>query len=401
MKISDYVIQKENEVEKVATSRSFNEKLKRKHSYRNDADIDYARVIYSSAFRRLQGKMQLFIPDSIHFCRNRLTHSMEVAQISRCIAKKLILKDLVTVRTCALAHDIGNPPFGHAGEVIISNLSEKCDFEGNAQTFRILDHIEEKHHNHNGLNLTIRTLLGVVKYPKLKTPDSNKFIYKKDYKHVMRWASNNNISLKTIDCEIMDLSDEIAYAAHDIEDAIRLKYFTVDDLIYEFNISEYKDSLNNFKEIVKKAKKFGKRSNTYKSSEEYAILFRKELTSNMVDLLVSDVNLVKDQNGNYKIGLLHYNQLCKGLKTLTFNAVKRNPDIYRYELLGAKVIKGLYEVLADDTFNKDQKLLPAEYRDLKDKERTVIDYIAGMMDGYAINQYQIYFGKNSLDKIYK
>lgn len=400
MKISDYVKQKEKELEKVSTARSFEEKLKRKHAYRNDADIDYARIIYSSAFRRLQGKMQLFIPDNIHFYRNRLTHSMEVSQIARCIAKKFKMADTLTVRSCALAHDFGNPPFGHAGEVVLSNLSKKCNYEGNAQTFRILDHIEEKHHNHNGLNLTLRTLLGVVKYPFPKSINPKKYLYDKDFELVDRWSKKNKVILKTIDCEIMDIADEIAYAAHDLEDALRLKYFTIDDLIYEFETTAYKDSLPSFKKIVKKSKKFGEKSETYNSSEEFSILFKKELTSMIIDILISDLGLVPDSASSFKIGFMNHDNLAKGLKTLTFNAIKRNPDIYRYELMGENVLKGLFEVFMDNRFNKDLKLLPAEYRDLEATERTILDYIGGMMDSYAINQYCLYFGKTNLEKLY-
>jgi len=401
MKISEYIKQKEKELDKVSTARSFDEKLKRKHSYRDDADIDYARIIYSSAFRRLQGKMQLFIPDNINFYRNRLTHSMEVSQIARCIAKKFKMKDTLTVRSCSLAHDLGNPPFGHAGEIVLNNLSKNVDYEGNAQTFRILDHLEEKHHNHNGLNLTLRTLLGVVKYPFPKSKNQKKYLYDKDFELVDRWSKKNNVSLKTIDCEIMDIADEIAYAAHDLEDALRLKYFTIDDLIYEFETTVYNDSLPSLKEIVKKSKKFGKKSETYNSSEEFSILFKKELTSLIIDTFISDLGLVQDNDSSFRIGFSEHANLVKGLKILTFNAIKRNPDIYRYELMGEKVLKGLFEVFIDKKFNKDLKLLPAEYRDFEDIERTILDYIGGMMDSYSINQYCLYFGKANLEKIYR
>jgi len=402
MKLTTYVTNKEAELKEASTFRTFKENVKRRYDYRSDADIDYARIIYSSAFRRLQGKMQLFIPDNVNFYRNRLTHSMEVAQIACCIARKVGLKDLTTVRSCSLAHDLGNPPFGHAGEVVLDNLIEKFPYEGNAQTFRILDHIEEKHHNHNGLNLTLRTLLGVVKYPNPKSKNPKKYLYDRDFKLIDDYSKSKKISFRTIDCEIMDLADEIAYAAHDLEDALRLKYFTIDDLIYEFEINkEYVEALDSFKEIVKKSKKYGRKSETYKTSEEYSILFKKELTSRIVDILIKDIGLIKSSEGKETLGFCNLEKLANGLKILTFNSIKRNPDIYRYELMGGKVIRNLFEVYMDKDFNKDLKLLPAEYRDFDNREQTILDYIGGMMDSYAIHQYNLYFGKGSSRKLYK
>ena len=112
---------------------------------------DYARVLYSSSFRRLQGKMQLFGVDANKFNRNRLTHSLEVAQIARSIAFQLELKDTVVTETASLAHDIGNPPFGHYGELILNKLSSDFGgYEGNAQAFRILNTLEKKHHEYSG-----------------------------------------------------------------------------------------------------------------------------------------------------------------------------------------------------------------------------------------------------------
>jgi dGTPase len=126
---------------------------------------DYARLLYSSSFRRLQGKMQLLGINPTNFHRNRLTHSLEVAQIARSIASELGLKDSTVAETCSLAHDLGNPPFGHAGETVLNQLAEEFGgYEGNAQTFRILRHLEKKHYRYSGLNLTLRTLLGVTKY---------------------------------------------------------------------------------------------------------------------------------------------------------------------------------------------------------------------------------------------
>lgn len=132
---------------------------------RDECWRDYARILYSSSFRRLQGKMQLLGDDAPAFFRNRLTHSLEVCQIARGIASKLELRSPWVAEACSLAHDLGNQPFRHAGEHELDRLAKDAGgYEGNAQTLRILTTLEKKSPDHPGLNLTLRTLLGVVKY---------------------------------------------------------------------------------------------------------------------------------------------------------------------------------------------------------------------------------------------
>lgn len=401
-----YAKEREDEIIGLATQRlkksegdNFDHRIQ---NGRDDQERDYARILYSSSFRRLQGKMQLFIPYTNRFNRNRLTHSLEVAQIARVIAKNLKLQDTLTVQSCSLAHDIGHPPFGHSGEETLNRLGENVRFEGNAQTFRILNHLEEKHHNYNGLNLTLRTLLGTVKYFQNHSMNAHKFLYDKDYKLVKKIAEQNSISLKTIDAEIMDIADEIAYAAHDLEDAFYFKWFSIDELLYEFKISkEYKAAYPIFKNIVKQAQEFAKKANTYKSSEEYLILFKKELTSNIVNELVNNL-CVKKHKLTYKD---NYELLSNGLKKLTYHAVSRSTENKLYELKGKKIVTDLYQVYMDKKFNENMRLLPSEYRYKKPTctqwERSVFDYISGMMDEYAIAKHKEFFGTNALDSIYK
>ncbi|AQX01820.1 deoxyguanosinetriphosphate triphosphohydrolase family protein [Elizabethkingia anophelis] len=394
--LRNYIKEKEAEVEKVASIRIDDNYKPTIYYFRTDADIDYSRVLYSSSYRRLQGKMQLFVPKSEVFYRNRLTHSHEVAQIAKTIAKKLKMKDIITVQTCSLAHDIGNPPFGHAGEKFLSSCSNS-PYEGNAQTFRILRMVEERHYDFNGLNLTLRTLLGIVKYFDKYINNHSKFLYDEDYEIVKSWLDTYKISHKTIDCEIMDLSDEIAYAVHDLEDALKLKYFTIDELLYEFSIHpEYKDISFEFKKIIVSAKQFAEKAKAYNNSEEYSMLFRKELTSQLVSTLILDIDLIDG-----KLGYKKLKKLCKGLKSLTFKAIKRQPDIIEYEQLGKHILTKLYTIYDDDEFNEGMVLLPVNYRtSSNNKTRLILDYIGGMTDLYAISQYEKYFGKLENKGIY-
>lgn len=365
---------------------------------------DYARVLYSSSFRRLQGKMQLLGVDANKFNRNRLTHSLEVAQIARTIAFELGLKDTVVTETAALAHDIGNPPFGHHGEVILNELSSNCGgYEGNAQAFRILNTLEKKHHEYSGLNLNIRTLMAVTKYFFTKDQNPKKFLYDDDYNFILTELKKHNLSIiKSIDAQIMDLSDEIAYAAHDLEDAISFGMISLGEIVHEFRINEkYKPALQSIIDIAQSVQAEASKSNSLNSSEEYSIVLKKELTSTIVNMLCSDIGLVKNEHGDNELGYKNYALLAEGLKKLLFNAILRKKDIQLYERRGEKIIRGLFEVYSDEKYNKDNILLPAELRAIHDcKGRVITDYISGMMDSYAAQEYEKYFGKGSAENLY-
>lgn len=364
---------------------------------------DYARVLYSSSFRRLQGKMQLLGIDSNHFNRNRLTHSLEVAQIARSIATDLKLERPVVSETCSLAHDIGNPPFGHYGEVILNELSAGCGgYEGNAQAFRILRTLEKKHYSYEGLNLTIRSLLGITKYFHKRSDNPRKFLYDADYDFLKGELDKNELKIsKSIDAQIMDLADEIAYAAHDLEDALSFRIITIGEIVHEFKISEdYKSAYSHFSEIAQHAQSEALKSNKQKTSEEYSVVLRKELTSTIVNELCQDIGLVDGKNGP-ELGYKEKANLATGLKKLLFKAILRKKDVQLYEKRGEKIIRGLFEVLSDKKYNRGNILLPPELRNLSDcKDRLVIDYIAGMMDSFAAQEYEKYFGKGSLESIY-
>lgn len=230
-------------------------------AYRSEFRRDYDRILHCSAFRRLQGKTQVFPHNESDFFRTRLTHSLEVSQIASSIAIRLnhtdpFFKknpiDIDLVSAASLAHDIGHPPFGHNGEVILNDrMRSYGGFEGNAQTFRILSRISKrsdrietedvgpdgspfKNENRIGLNLTSRTLAAVLKYDReidyLSPPTPTKLV--KGYywterdvvKRIKKDVLNGALlpadrKFKTIECQIMDLADDIAYSAFDLEDA--------------------------------------------------------------------------------------------------------------------------------------------------------------------------------------
>ena len=197
-------------------------------STRSDFARDRGRLLHSSALRRLAAKTQVLSPTAgLDFARNRLTHSLEVAQIGRELANRLGV-DADVVETACLAHDIGHPPFGHNGERALAEWAQECGgFEGNAQTLRVLTRLEPKvfdtHGASRGLNLTRASLLASIKYPwGIEDADSSgKFGVYADDLEVFHWAREGLSPTElSVEASIMDFSDDVAYSVHDFEDAI-------------------------------------------------------------------------------------------------------------------------------------------------------------------------------------
>ena len=230
--------------------------------YRTDFNRDYARVLHSPSFRRLQNKTQLFPGQESDFFRNRLTHSLEVSQIAKSIAYKLKSEnpDLPVIpEVCEIAgliHDIGHPPFGHNGEAALDNCMRNLGgFEGNAQTLRVITRLEKKEppdkivdeENNDcriGLNLTARVIASCLKYdrkiPAVRSRDASlvKGYYGSEanvVKTVKECLIEKPLSLekpfKTIECSIMDIADDIAYSTYDVEDALKAEFLTPFDIV--------------------------------------------------------------------------------------------------------------------------------------------------------------------------
>jgi len=404
------------------TKREHEEDFTRDGRTINEFQRDYARCLYSSSFRRLQGKMQLLSIHGSKFYRNRLTHSLEVATIAREIASQLYIlssqlyskDDVYVVEVGSLMHDIGNPPFGHCGEAVLNNLATSYGgYEGNAQALRTVRLLEKSHPEFRGLNLTKRSLLALVKYFK---KDGKKFLYSPDYEFIEK-LSDSGVTLRSLDAQIMDLADEIAYAAHDLEDAISEGFITIDALLYEFEqatIESRSDAWERayeaLKTIVDQCRRHASKAKIFKDSEEYDFILKKRLTSRIANTLINDLGVVKlHQDDKCKLGTMEdqelsyksLQKLTQGLKKFTYKCIQRSDKVAVYEINGETVLQRLFKFYSDESHS--EIFLPPEYRysnpeidKMTSRNRNVIDYLAGMMDSFAIEQYIRIFGKKDL-----
>lgn len=377
--------------------------------YRSEFERDCSRILYSSSFRRLQEKMQLIGVETAAFHRNRLTHSLEVQRVSHSIAnyvnhlyKKYIYDadDISLLDAAALAHDIGHPAFGHKGERVLDEIAKQYGlrFEGNAQNYRVLRKLDRNSVNGEGLNLTYRTLFAINKYCNTHRSDPEKFMYDEDYDALMKVRKECGLGdKKTLDVQIIELADDIAYATHDLEDGLCLSVTTLEELIYaiktyssdKYSAQELYNAGNLFEDAVSKVLCGIEEKAQQVNQQQFMHLFRKGLTSELLTMFVENIHF---DGGELKIKR-PYEVLCKVLSKVTFRNVTRNTNIVRYEARGEIVIKSLFNIYANEKINKNYSLLPPDYQPKKDYgrckiARTVIDYIAGMSDTFAIAQYK-------------
>lgn len=402
---------------------------------------DYARVLYSPSFRRLQCKMQILGVNSAAFYRNRLTHSLEVCQIARSIAFDLAkscdgkamyysssrsMNDLCCLEAAALCHDIGHPAFGHSGERALDKIAKKFGmrFEGNAQNFRVLRTLEKYDPTIKGLNLTNRTLLAINKYIVREDANVDKFMFADDYDKLNEARNRSQLlRQRTLDVQIIELADDIAYAVHDLEDGLANRAFNIDELRYVLDIKRKKlkakrdkggdvdftddqidYSFKIFDQIIDEARKYAVQSNSYSTPQEYSQIFRKKLVSLLTNCLVKNVTLctvskkdakIHGTDENKELSLYSLKPLCSLLKDGIFECATRDEDIALYEKRGEIVINSLFHAFIDPKVNKKNMLLPPDYRYEKapeDNIKGVIDFIAGMMDTFAIEKYEELFG---------
>ena len=347
-------------------------------AFRRDRD----RIPHSTAFRRLHYKTQVFVFHEGDFFKTRLTHSLEVAQISQTLAAMLGANEELA-EAIALAHDLGHPPFGHAGEEALGAILARygLSFEHNAQALRIVDELEERYPEHPGLNLTWETREGIARHstffdsPQLSEPFS-------EYAH------------GGLECQIVNAADVIAYCTHDVEDALKMGLIQKEEL----------------HEVILWQRGWEYRCGEVRrlpSGSRLAAAVRVHFTiRNMIELLVRDVvattqDRLADLKAQHPDDVRRASEpvVCfsaetqrhlEALKDYLDERVYKDPRTLRMTYKGQMIIERLFEV-----FYKKPELLPQTTTERLsasgDKVRVIADHIAGMTDRYAMDLYNTLF----------
>ena len=340
--------------------------------YQRDRD----RIIHSTSFRRLKHKTQVFVNSEGDHYRTRLTHSMEVSQIARTLARSLGLNEDLC-ETLSLAHDLGHTPFGHAGEEVLSSCMKKYGgFDHNIQTLRIVTFIENKYYDFNGLNLTIETLDGLFKHNRpIKKINLYKKILKKDL-FIKKIVFNQFPSLEA---QVAAISDDIAYNNHDLEDGLRAGLFTIE----EFSTIPY---------ISKIISKHIKNLNNYRKE-----IIINQIVRELINIMVIDVINTTNENLKkinpqsiddiYKQDHLivdfskKMKKIDKQIKDFLKNNMYNHKKVVANTNIGKRIINDLFKYLLK---NHNEHINKELFNDEK-KERVIADFIAGMTDRFAIN----------------
>ena len=345
-------------------------------SLRSPYQRDRDRVIHSTAFRRLKHKTQVFVNTSDDHYRTRITHSLEVAQISRTLAKYFNLNEDLC-ETLSLSHDLGHTPFGHAGEDALNEcMNSYGGFDHNIQTLRIVTLLERKYYNFKGLNLSLETIDGLVKHNG-KVLNQNKFnsiLGNKFFKNKINYLLN-----PSLEAQLAAISDDIAYNSHDLEDGLRAKLYTIKDLKYIPILSS----------VIAKHEKFIK----LKGSD----LVSKQIIRSIINEMVKDIILNTKKNiKKHKINSVKdiYNSesplVCFSKKMQLFDiSIKSflrermyfSKNVLKKTNNGKKIIEVLFFKIKKNPSKFIKKL---SYRN-SNIERNISDFIAGMTDRYAIN----------------
>ena len=350
---------------------------------RSEFQRDRDRIIHSIAFRRLKSKTQVFIsPDGDHF-RTRLTHSLEVAQIGRVIARALGLDEDLTEALC-LAHDIGHPPFGHAGEKALADSTERHGgFDHNAQTLRTLMRLESPYCDHDGLNLSWEVLEGLAKHngPVLRP---NWALAELDAFYPLDLASH-----ASLEAQVAALADDIAYDNHDIDDGLRAGFLELDDLLtVDFVAVQWRSVEAQFpgaplerrlRELVRS--QIGTMVND-------VIAQTRAATAGMAS--IDQVRLAGRALATFSEAMAREE---RALKQFLYARLYYHPEQLATAEKARDVVARLYAA-----YEQEPATLPPQWRaGLPDEEphrtRNIADFIAGMTDRYAIDQYARIYGK--------
>ena len=349
---------------------------------RSEFQRDRDRIIHSAAFRRLKHKTQVFVTHEGDHYRTRLTHSLEVSQIARSICRMFNLNEDLA-ETLALAHDIGHPPFGHAGEEALSkSMSDHDGFDHNDQAIRVVHLLEKKYFDFDGLNLTWETLEGLVKH--------NGPVINSIPRTIEELNRNFDLRLNeyaSLEAQIASIADDIAYNNHDIDDGLRAGFFTYKELrdlpLIGDIIKELPESFE--KRDIQRINNEITRRSTAQMINDVLLNIETNVTNNRIE------NITDIRMNNMTVATFS-SKIQSDVDTIREFLSER---MYNHEKVqtmsknAEKIISSLYDLLIEDldliysklNIKKDDKI---------SKPRSVCDFIAGMTDNYAQSIYQEY-----------
>tara|TARA_B100001123_G_C15286614_1_gene1015850 strand:+ start:631 stop:1776 length:1146 start_codon:yes stop_codon:yes gene_type:complete len=342
--------------------------------YQRDRD----RIIHSSSFRRLKHKTQVFVNSEGDHYRTRLTHSMEVSQIARTLARALNLNEDLC-ETLSLSHDLGHTPFGHAGEEVLGNCMKNYGgFDHNIQTLRIVTFVENKYYRFQGLNLTIETLDGLIKH---NGPVKNLSPYQKILTRDLFNKKINFHKFPSLEAQVASISDDIAYNNHDLEDGLRAGLFTIKKIA---KIPFLSKLINRHIKNIKR----------YRREIIISQIVRELINTMVIDVIRTTNKNLKKSNPQSLSDIYNQDRLIVDFSEKMKIIDKQIKGFLKYNMYnhkevlvntnrGKKIIKKLFEYLLKNPGKHINKILFVNEK----KERVVADFIAGMTDRFAINLY--------------
>ena len=341
-------------------------------AYRSEYQRDRDRVIHCSSFRRLKHKTQVFVYHEGDHFRTRLTHSLEVSQISRSIARYMGLNEDLC-EALSLAHDLGHTPFGHAGEDVLSEcMSSYGGFDHNIQSLRILLLLENIYEKFPGLNLSTNTVDGLLKH-------NGPIVDENKVSSLLPDIKNYKINFQTfgsLEAQISSLSDDIAYNNHDIDDGLRANFFTIDDL----------KEIPILKDIILETYDKNSTKNNYKLVRRLIDYMVTDLINNSIEQInlnnISSIEKVHKASKEIIIFSEKTNNLIKNIKSFLFNNMYKHAHIQKWSE-ESKIILNTIFIYYMKNYNKIEK----NFNNSNSKERNISDYISGMTDKYAIDLY--------------
>lgn len=344
-----------------------------KRPYRTCYQRDRDRIIHSTAFRRLEYKTQVFVNHEGDHYRTRLTHTIEVSQIATTIARALKLNEDLT-ESIALAHDIGHTPFGHAGEEALAELMEdKGGFEHNHQGLKVVDFIEDSYPDFRGLNLTYETREGIVKHRTLY-----------DVPNIDDLVEFEPHLSPTVEAQVINVADEIAYNSHDLDDGIKSGYITVKQLE---NIPLFNDIYHSVKkDNISEEKAIARTIRRLVALQTTDVLAETE--KNISEFNIKSIDDVRSHNliVNFSPQIL---EKQKVLKNFLYKNLYSHYKVLKMQLKARKYVIDLFR-----RYLEDPRQLPPDYLKRIEEytpEEVVCDYIAGMTDRFAQDEYERLF----------